>query len=110
MSGFVSRGSSRKLILTALALMVVTLAGLGACDQRAATDNRQSSLSPANNNVSLSGKPLDEMILIPAGDFIMGSDDVDTSGKSQEFGFNEPWYLPEHPKRKVYQCGVQGLA
>ena len=41
------------------------------------------------------------MVYIAAGDFIMGSDDVDTSGKSEEFGFNEPWYLNEHPKRTV---------
>lgn len=41
------------------------------------------------------------MVLIPAGEFVMGSDDIDASGKSKEFGFNEPWYLPEHPKRKV---------
>jgi formylglycine-generating enzyme required for sulfatase activity len=41
------------------------------------------------------------MVLIPAGTFIMGSDEVDASGKSVEFGFNEPWYLPEHPKREV---------
>lgn len=44
---------------------------------------------------------LNNMILIPAGEFIMGSDDVDASGKSQEFGFNEPLYLNEHPQRKV---------
>ena len=42
------------------------------------------------------------MVFIPAGEFIMGSDDIDASGKSKEFGFNEPWYLPEHPKRKVF--------
>jgi len=42
------------------------------------------------------------MVLIPAGEFYMGSDDIDSSGKSQEFGFNEPWYLPEQPKHKVF--------
>ena len=31
----------------------------------------------------------------------MGSDDVDASGKSQEFGFNEPLYLNEHPQRTL---------
>jgi len=43
-----------------------------------------------------------EMVLIPAGDFIMGTDEVDASGKSQEFGFNEPLYLNEHPRRTVH--------
>lgn len=45
--------------------------------------------------------PPTEMVLVPAGDFIMGSDDIDTTGKSEEFGFNEPWFLPEHPQHKV---------
>jgi len=43
-----------------------------------------------------------DMILIPAGEFLMGTDDIDASGKSQEFGFNEPLYLPEQPQRKVH--------
>ena len=41
------------------------------------------------------------MVLVPAGKFIMGTDDVDASGKSQEFGFNEPLYLNEQPQREV---------
>ena len=45
--------------------------------------------------------PQADMVLIPAGEFIMGTDDVDASGKSQEFGFNEPLYLNEHPKRSI---------
>ena len=42
-----------------------------------------------------------EMILVPAGKFIMGTDEVDASGKSQEFGFNEPLYLNEQPRREI---------
>ena len=42
-----------------------------------------------------------EMVLVPAGKFVMGTDDVDASGKSQEFGFNEPLYLNEQPKREI---------
>ncbi len=41
----------------------------------------------------------DEMVMIPAGTFVMGSDEVDTSGKSEEFGFNKPLYEDEHPRR-----------
>ena len=42
-----------------------------------------------------------EMVPVPAGKFIMGTDDVDASGKSQEFGFNEPLYLNEQPRREI---------
>lgn len=42
-----------------------------------------------------------EMVMIPAGEFIMGSDGQDASKKSQEFGSIKPWFLDEHPQRKV---------
>lgn len=41
---------------------------------------------------------LSDMVLIPAGDFIMGSDKVEKSNKSGEFGNVKPWYMDEHPK------------
>jgi formylglycine-generating enzyme required for sulfatase activity len=41
----------------------------------------------------------DAMVMIPAGSFVMGSDEVDTSNKSEEFGFNKPLYEDEHPRR-----------
>ncbi|HET6465708.1 MAG TPA: formylglycine-generating enzyme family protein [Nitrospiria bacterium] len=45
--------------------------------------------------------PPEGMVLIPAGDFIMGSNKVDTEGKAAEFGTVKPWYLDEHPQHKV---------
>lgn len=42
-----------------------------------------------------------EMVLVPAGKFVMGTNEVDASGKSQEFGFNEPLYLNEQPQREI---------
>lgn len=42
-----------------------------------------------------------EMRLIPAGEFIMGSDKADDNNKSGEFGNVKPWYLDEHPEHKV---------
>lgn len=45
--------------------------------------------------------PPQGMILIPAGDFVMGSDRVDESKLTEEFGFRQPMYLDEHPQHKV---------
>lgn len=42
-----------------------------------------------------------QMVLVPAGEFLFGSDKVDTSGQQQEFGFRKPMYLDEHPARRV---------
>lgn len=69
---------------------VLTLLTVSACAEK------KQQAAPA----AQAGTPTD-MVLVPAGEFIMGSDDIDTSGKSEEFGFNEPWYLPEHPQRKI---------
>ncbi len=55
----------------------------------------------AGENSKATNVTSNEMVLVPAGKFIMGSDDVDASGKSQEFGFNEPLYLNEQPKREI---------
>ena len=42
----------------------------------------------------------DDMIYIPAGEFIMGSDKVDTDAMGLRFG-STPYYLNERPKRNV---------
>jgi formylglycine-generating enzyme required for sulfatase activity len=44
---------------------------------------------------------IDDMVLIPAGKFIMGDDKVEKSNMSGEFGNVKPWYLDEHPKHTV---------
>ena len=78
-------------IARTIASSLILLFAINACDKQGeATVAKQTIVTPP------------DMVLIPAGEFIMGSDDIDASGKSKEFGFNEPWYLPEHPKRKVY--------
>ena len=40
------------------------------------------------------------MVLIPAGEFIMGSNEEDREGKAMEVGSRKPWYLDEHPQQK----------
>ena len=41
------------------------------------------------------------MVLIPAGDFIMGTDEVDTDKTGLGYGIVKPWYEDEHPKRTI---------
>lgn len=43
-----------------------------------------------------------EMIEIPAGEFIFGSDAVDTAAGSREIGLNKPLYRDEQPQRKLH--------
>lgn len=42
-----------------------------------------------------------QMVLIPAGEFIMGSDRVDREQKWREYGYPQPWFVDEHPQRTV---------
>ena len=44
---------------------------------------------------------MDDMVLIPGGEFIMGSDRVDAEEMTREYGFGKPLYLDEHPRRRV---------
>ena len=57
---------------------------------------------PSVNNPIVDFFSDDETVLIPAGDFVMGSDEVDSSGKSKEYGFIKPLYEDEHPQRKEH--------
>jgi formylglycine-generating enzyme required for sulfatase activity len=43
-----------------------------------------------------------DMVRVPAGDFLMGTDEVDTEGEAMEFGLPHPWYEDEHPLQKIY--------
>jgi len=44
-----------------------------------------------------------DMVTVPAGPFVLGSDEVDTEGRSQEFGSRRPWYEDEHPRQTLTQ-------
>ncbi len=44
---------------------------------------------------------MEGMVLIPGGEFIMGSDKTDDAGLQKEYGFVNPLYVDEHPPHKV---------
>lgn len=46
--------------------------------------------------------PPENMVYVPAGDFYMGSDDVDAEAKSLQYGNKKPLFANEGPKKKVY--------
>lgn len=58
----------------------------------------ESSLPPAIV-AEVDGK---EMVLIPAGEFIMGTDKVDSEETHKRIGAVKPLYLDQRPERKVY--------
>lgn len=41
------------------------------------------------------------MVRVPAGEFLMGTDEVDAEEKAMEFGIAKPWFEDEHPARQV---------
>jgi formylglycine-generating enzyme required for sulfatase activity len=43
-----------------------------------------------------------KMVLIPAGEFIMGTNKVDTENKHQQIGTVKPLYVDQRPERRVY--------
>jgi formylglycine-generating enzyme required for sulfatase activity len=44
----------------------------------------------------------ENMALIPAGPFIMGTDEMDTEQKAAQFGIIKPWFEDEHPAHQVH--------
>ena len=83
-----------KKIFYTLILGVVAI--LSACSKH--------STSLSASAVAKQSSAMDErnMVVVPAGDFIMGSNKVDNEGLQQRYGFEEPLYVNEHPQHKVY--------
>ncbi len=46
--------------------------------------------------------PPQGMVLVPGGNFTMGSDKVDTDQHALKVGLNKPWYADESPSLKLY--------
>ncbi|MDH5324771.1 MAG: formylglycine-generating enzyme family protein [Gammaproteobacteria bacterium] len=79
--------------LPGMVLILITVA----CSDKSSVEATQQAVKPA----TITATQVQDMVYIGAGEFIMGTDEVDASGKSEEFGFNEPLYLPEQPRRRV---------
>jgi formylglycine-generating enzyme required for sulfatase activity len=47
-------------------------------------------------------KPPEDMVLVPAGTFKMGTDQEDTDQKAMAAGFPRPWYEDEHPLQELW--------
>jgi formylglycine-generating enzyme required for sulfatase activity len=45
------------------------------------------------------------MVLIPAGEFVMGTDEVDQNEEALALGLPKPWYEDEHPRHRVKLSG-----
>jgi len=54
-----------------------------------------------NHETGMDDVLLKDMVRIPAGEFIMGSNDVDTEMFQQRFGLTDVPYQDEHPERTV---------
>lgn len=48
-------------------------------------------------------KPLEgDMVQIPAGNFIFGTNEQDTEGEALALGIPKPWYVDEGPQQKIF--------
>jgi formylglycine-generating enzyme required for sulfatase activity len=45
------------------------------------------------------------MVLVPAGEFTMGTDEVDSAEQALEYGIVKPWFEDEHPSRRLFLPG-----
>lgn len=63
---------------------------------------KQASAGNVTSSGSEVGRQLDmPMVLVPTGEFIMGSNKTDTEGLQEQYGFSAPIFLDEHPQQKA---------
>jgi formylglycine-generating enzyme required for sulfatase activity len=100
-------------------VILLTLLALSACDkgteaphqatpqaviQPAPPESAQAALSDAHQNLTTAPAELNnnvDMVLVPGGPFIVGSDEVDTENRAKEFGGRRVWYQDEHPAHQM---------
>jgi len=87
-----------KRLYALLLFFIVSILYLPACGGSCNCKDEESALLRVKTSV-VDGK---EMVLIPAGDFIMGTDMIDEENTHQKIGTVKPLYLDQHPIRKIY--------
>ena len=70
---------------------------LSACSSKCDCEEKESGL-PSVKTSAVDGK---EMVLIPAGEFIMGTDKIDEENTHRKIGAVKPLYLDQHPMRII---------
>ncbi|WP_455203694.1 formylglycine-generating enzyme family protein, partial [Kaarinaea lacus] len=68
------------------------------CTERESTTAKQAPVVNAPKPITQTASTVQRMVLVPAGEFIRGSNLVDDSGKKEEYGLVNPLYLNEHPQ------------
>ena len=96
-----SSSKNNIIVLAVICVVAIALIYFAYSAGKNKTSNKVADSVAAIEEVKTQRIASSEMVLVPAGKFTMGTDDVDASGKSQEFGFNEPLYLNEQPQREV---------
>ncbi len=96
-----------------LLILLTLISTLYACSKNADTDQPTPINSAQQNTLSASATPTPQadaigyqldmpMVLVPASEFILGSNKVDTEGLQKRYGFTTPIYLDEHPQQKAF--------
>jgi formylglycine-generating enzyme required for sulfatase activity len=77
----------------AIAVFIVTVLAAG-CEDKPAPPVAAGKASPPVLQV--------EQVLVPAGEFVRGSNREDDLEMRQQYGFPRPLYVDEHPQRKIH--------
>ena len=76
-------------------MILLAMLLLAGCD---AGDKKTAAAVAGKNKVTLNVK----QVLVPAGEFIRGSNKEDDLAMRQQYGFPAPLFVDEHPQKKVY--------
>ena len=68
----------------------------------AGCENKPAPATKAAANGAATAALVVEQVLVPAGEFVRGSNREDDPGMRQRYGFPAPLYLDEHPQKKLH--------